>query len=464
MIELALIAQVLVVALVVAVFLFSGTASMFHPLSFYLIFHTLVFVLRPILLHVYQFDNVWLFIGFWPSAQQFVFTLMVSSVALIAFAIACAWSGAARPEFQDREPFRFDGPDIAAYTLTALLLGPLAVYSAIMRQGGASFTGVGDVQMERDPLTGQPVYVNTTGYVAEAHSMGLPLALGIIWVSRFHPLSFIPFLSFLMYRAYLGWGRWAFIMGVISLVLLLLYHTRTKWFRLWHVAVGLPVLMLFHTLGQNRGALRSVFEGTAPVSSLFRVQGSSDARFVDSLAGQDLGNFDYLSFILWVVPKESGTYTWFTQYLQLFTEPIPRVLWPAKPIGPPVQYFSLHDFGHFANLTTSLAGDGWMSGGWIGMILTMVLVGLALGTIHRWFWRSGAVNKYGVLFYCSFLPLSLQWFRDGGISIFKFGLFSLMPILMWIALTRLFRAWIAFGAEDRPPLVLRRTADGAETS
>ncbi|WP_207436492.1 hypothetical protein, partial [Sabulibacter ruber] len=81
------------------------------------------------------------------------------------------------------------------------------------------------------------------------------------------------------------------------------------------------------------------------VSSLFRVQGSSDARFVDSLAGQDLGNFDYLSFILWVVPKESGTYTWFTQYLQLFTEPIPRVLWPAKPIGPPVQYFSLHDFG-----------------------------------------------------------------------------------------------------------------------
>ncbi|WP_207436469.1 hypothetical protein, partial [Sabulibacter ruber] len=74
MIELALIAQVLVVALVVAVFLFSGTASMFHPLSFYLIFHTLVFVLRPILLHVYQFDNVWLFIGFWPSAQQFVFT------------------------------------------------------------------------------------------------------------------------------------------------------------------------------------------------------------------------------------------------------------------------------------------------------------------------------------------------------------------------------------------------------
>jgi hypothetical protein len=459
MIELALIAQVLVELLVVVVFLFSGTASMFHPLSFYLIFHSLVFVLRPILVHVYGFDNVWLFIGFWPDAQQFVFTLTVSSVALIAFAIACGYAGAAKPEFRHREAFRFDNIDITAFLITLMALGPLAIYSAILRDEGASFSGVGDVQMERDPLTGQPVYVNTTGYVAEAHSMGLPLALGIIWVSRFHPLSFIPFASFVLYRAYLGWGRWAFIMGVIALVLLVLYHSRTRWFRWWQVAAGLPVLFLFHTLGNNRAIIRGIFEGTENFSAFFRFQGRSDASFVDTLANQDLGNFDYLAFILWAVPEQSGTYTWFTQYLQLFTEPIPRVLWPDKPVGPPIQLVSLHDYGNFANLTTSLAGDGWMSGGWIAMIITMVLVGLVLGYLHRWFWRSGCVSPYGVLFYCTFIPLSLQWFRDGGISIFKFGLFTVMPILMWMGLSRFLHAWARMGENDHPPAMALRPAD-----
>ncbi len=455
MIETALIAQVLVVALVAVVFLSSGTASLFHPLTFYLVFHTLVFVVRPLLVHGFGIDNAWLFIGFWPSASQFVMALTVSSVALIAFAISCGYAGRAKPDFSRAPQFSFDRVDIVAFTITVLLLAPLALYSAVLRQDGADFTGTGDLQMERDPLTGQPIYVNTTGYIAEAHSMGLPLTLGIIWVSRFHPLSFLPFIAFVGYRAYLGWGRWAIIMGIIGLVLLVLYQTRTKWFRWWQVAVGLPVLFLFHTLGNNRGFIRAVIAGNeSPWNAL---QGGS-ASFIDSLANQDIANFDFLAFILWAVPEQSGTYTYFTQYLQLFTEPVPRMLWPDKPIGAPLKWVTLHDYGNFANLTTSLAGDGWMSAGWIGLIVTMVAVGLILGRLHRWFWERGIMNRYAVLFYCAFIPLSLQWYRDGNITIVKFGFFSLLPILLWIVLTKAIRAWMrsgemTSGAESARPAV-----------
>lgn len=450
MIETALIAQVMVLALVAAVFLTSGTASMFHPLTFYLVFHALVFVVRPLLVHGFGIDNAWLFMGFWPSARQFVLTLAVSSVALVAFALACGFAGRAKPDFRTESDggapsFSFDRIDIAAFAMTAVLLAPLAVYSAILRQAGADFSGTGDIQMERDPMTGQPVYVNTTGYIAEAHSMGLPLTLGIIWISRFHPLSFLPFIAFVSYRAYLGWGRWAIIMGVVGMVLLVLYHTRTKWFRLWQIAIGLPVLFLFHTLGNNRNFLRAVLSGEESPMGIFRVFEGGGGSVIDSLANQDIANFDFLAFILWVVPGQSGTHTWFTQYLQLFTEPIPRVLWPDKPIGAPLKWVSLHDYGNFANLTTSLAGDGWMSGGWLGLIVTMAAVGLILGRLHRWFWESGFKNRYAVLFYCAFLPLSLQWFRDGNITIVKFGFFSLLPILLWIALTQALRAWIGSG-------------------
>lgn len=441
MIEMALIAQTLVVVLVAAAFASTGTASMFHPLTLYLIFHTLVFVMRPALVHLAGFDNAWLFMGFWPDAQQFLFTLIVSSVGLVAFSLACAGAGYVRPDLSKAPDFAFDRADIVAFVLTVAALAPLAIYSAVMREGGASFTGEGDVQMERDPVTGQPVYVNTTGYIAEAHSMGLPLTLGIVWVSRFHPLSFIPFVAFVSYRAYLGWGRWAIIMGVLGLVLLVLFHTRARWFRWWQVAAAVPVLWLFHTLGNNRDALRDVVMGEAGMATLFRTSKDGGGSFLDTLANQDLANFDFLAFILWAVPGQSASYTWFTQYLQLFTEPIPRLLWPDKPIGAPVKWVSLHDYGNFANLTTSLVGDGWMSAGWIGVLVTMVAVGLALGRLHRWFWTGGFQSRHAVLFYCAFVPLSLQWFRDGNITIFKFGLFSLLPILLWIGLTKALRAW-----------------------
>lgn len=457
MIETALIAQAAVFALIVAVFLMSGSASMFHPLTYYLIFHGLVFVVRPILVWAYGFDNVWLYIGFWPNDQQFVFTLTVSTVALAAFALACGLTGNVRPGFASQPPLEFDRAELLAYGITFLLLTPLAIYSAVLRQEGANFDFTGDVQMERDPVTGQPIYVNTTGYIAEAHAVGLPLTLGLVFISRFNPLAFIPYFAFVLYRAYLGWGRWAIIMGMISLVLLLLFRTRHKWFAWWHMLAGLPVLYLFHLLGANRGWVRGLIEGDpAPVLD------EPGRSFIDSLANQDLANFDFLSFILWVVPGQSGTYTWFSQYLQLFTEPIPRLLWPGKPVGAPIKLVELNDFGNFANLTASLAGDGWMSGGWVGMLLTMVVVGLILGLVHRWFWQKGCRSPQGVLFFCIFVPLSLQWYRDGGITIFKFGFFALLPILVWMLTTRLIRAWLAFGTRQLDPgRLIVRAEDGA---
>lgn len=444
MIETALIAQAAVFALITLLFLLSGTASMFHPLTFYLIFHALVFVVRPTLVYALDFDNVWLFMGYWPDPQHFVFTLMVSTVALVAFAIACGTAGNIRPEIGDVPKLNIGTTEVIAYVATMLSLAPLAIYSAYIKRGGASFDATGDVQMERDPVTGQAYYTNTTGYISEAHAIGLPLTLGLIYVCRFNPLSFIPFGAFVVYRAYLGWGRWAIIMGVVSLVLLWLYHTRHKWFAWWHVAAGIPILALFHLLGMNRGYVRSLIEGGSAT-----VITDPNTSIIDTLANQDTANFDFLSFILWVVPEHSGTYTYFTQYLQLFTEPIPRIFWHAKPVGAPIKLVELNNFGNFSNLTTSLAGDGWMSGGWLGMLLTMVVVGLVLGWTHRWFWKKGCRSPFGVLFYCVFLPLTLQWYRDGGITIFKFGFFALLPILVWIVLSKLFRAWSEFGTREQ---------------
>ena len=69
------------------------------------------------------------------------------------------------------------------------------------------------------------------------------------------------------------------------------------------------------------------------------------------------------------------------QYLQALTTPIPRALWPSKPIGSPVQLVNLNEFGDCVGLTLSLAGDVWVSGGWLGVFATIAVVGLISRTI-----------------------------------------------------------------------------------
>ena len=75
-----------------------------------------------------------------------------------------------------------------------------------------------------------------------------------------------------------------------------------------------------------------------------------------------------------------------------------------------------------------------MSAGWIGVVLTMGMVGTVLGLAHRWFWRRIQSNV-AVLFYVVFLAMLPQWYRDGGISILKFAFWNLTPLLVWLALT-----------------------------
>jgi hypothetical protein len=56
--------------------------------------------------------------------------------------------------------------------------------------------------------------------------------------------------------------------------------------------------------------------------------------------------------------------------------------------------------------------------------------------LHRWFWTGEATN-FKILAYCTYLPLTMQWFRDGGISIAKFVLFAVMPLVLWQIIIRM---------------------------
>jgi hypothetical protein len=98
-----------------------------------------------------------------------------------------------------------------------------------------------------------------------------------------------------------------------------------------------------------------------------------------------------------------------------------------------VPYFNLNDYGNFLGLTVTMAGDGWMSGGWVGVIITAGVVGLLIGLAHRWFWLKAQRDNILSLVYILGLAIIAQQYRDGGVvSTAKFLLWSWLPVVVWL--------------------------------
>jgi hypothetical protein len=422
MIELALIGQAVVWLIIVGIYLASGQATIFHPLGVYLGFHALVFILRPIFVYYYGFDTVWTYMGFKPDEQEFIRTLIVSSAGLAALATTCLWLGWTRPAFQKGAAPSLSSEQNTALVWMTILLLPLIAYS-IYKAGG-------DTGGQR-AANGVYILTKTTGYVTDAQFMIGPLLCLWLLKTRFHWFNVLPIVLFIGYRSWCGWARWTILLFFITIIFMYCWYYRLRWLPAWTIAATVPIIFLFNILGHDRAVLQTYLTtGVVEDAQFLSVPGTSTAeKRREQLDTQDFANFDYLTAVVSVVPKRTGTYSYGTQYLELFTEPIPRILWSGKPVGAPVGFFSMNQYVDFTGLTFSLVGDGWCSGGWVGVIITLALAGAALGLAHRSFWaRSNLIMPS--MFYLTFLAISPNWFRDGGISVSKFLLFTWLPFLM----------------------------------
>jgi hypothetical protein len=424
-IELALAIQVAVWLATIGAFILSRQATIFHPVTVYLGFHGLVFVLRPILVAIFGFDSNWIYMQFSPSDETFARTLTVSSAAMISFVLACVYAGRSAVSYQNQKAPSFSERERRALVITTLLFLPLAAYSI--------YANFGNIGGER--INGVYILTNSTGYVNDAQHVIMPLLCLWIVATGFHWLNLIPSLLYVGFRAWCGWSRWTILLFCLMVTITYCWHNRRKWAPLWTVVIAIPVLLLFNLLGQNRDIIKKYLIGHDVNSADYSAGMSAEDRLKKRFDTQDYANFDYLCYVVWIVPERTAAYTYGAQYLQLFTEPIPRILWKGKPIGAPVRTnVDLGAYGNFTGLTVSLAGDGWMSGGWVGLVITLSAVGWLLGMAHAAFWRN-IDNLRCCLLYLVGIAMVPQWYRDGGISIAKFLFFNLLPVLIWIALT-----------------------------
>lgn len=437
MIALALGLQWTLFLAVAAVVLTRRQAGLGDPLTIYLVFHGLVFVLRPTAVHLFGFDDQWRHMRFTPDAAQFVQTLAVASLGLLTFAGAARAVERETPAAPPAPP-EPDRPARQGFALTLALLLPPALYGAWMDAGiFGSFAGRGEVGVVQDPRSAHTYFQGTTAYIVKAHNLLIPLAALGVWLARYRWWSFLPLLAALGYRAYLG-SRWGLVVALAIVLLLYLHDRNRRWPRLAAVSAALPLLAGFHALGENRDALRAALAlGEARPAATARAWSETWDRGVERLDTPSFANFDYLAYVVAVVPAQSRTYSYFTQHLALFTRPIPRVLWPDKPRGPPIQLVDLNAHGWFGTRTVSLPGDGWRSAGWLGVALTCGAVGAGLSAAYGWY-RRHRDRLFPIALYCCYLPTVALWYRGGElVNAVRFGFWMVLPVLLWWGLSRM---------------------------
>lgn len=430
---------------------------LFHPIGYYIIFHALVFVIRPIFARFYDFTLLYDVYGFRPTLPEKTTALLVADLAFVVFCGICAWVTAGAPLTMRQPTPQERQSHVRSFLISAALCLPVGLYSLLH---SFSMKSSGINTMINDAATGFAVNTTELGYLNDTQLMIGPLTVLFIWLSRFRWWSFIPFAGYVILKSGTG-GRWPFVMACFSLGLFYLIDRGDKRVP-WKVVASLvPLLLLFQAVGVDRGeSIRAVFQQ----QEVARVEDFNKLKPMESM---DWGNMEFLEYLIWTIPTRTGTYNYFLDQLQIFTEPVPRKLWPGKPIGPPIRMYSLFDYGTPYGMTQSVAGAGWAAGGWIGVAIWASVFAWVVGQIYLRFARSQK-SVFAVAAFVIFIPTTMTQYRDGSlITLLKQSLFTMLPIVIWIFMAKYFDPVSADDAVSAPtrlaPRVRGNPAEGAST-
>ena len=122
-------------------------------------------------------------------------------------------------------------------------------------------------------------------------------------------------------------------------------------------------------------------------------------------------------------------------------EPIPRTLWKSKPAvrlgpttGPPI--YGFHPSERISGDPPGILGEFWINGGLIGVLLGMLLLGMGIRQVERWYENVAATDGMSALFFgvvgigvCLQLPIS----DFTGILTIIIQNLVILAILFWVA-------------------------------
>ena len=265
----ALAFSVVCFVLVTGYFVRRPSFSLFHPLTFYSAFHGFIFVFRPILARLNDFNLVYRGYQFSPTLSDKLTVIVASNLGYLAFAFFCLMSGDVAMRFKQDSFAVAERERLKPLLFWVLAICvPIGLYSLSKLWAGASGANVDFDTMIRDAGTG--VYVNTqgNGYLAEAQLMLATCGALIAWMFRFRLLAILPLLGFVLFRAGTG-GRGPFVTAMVTVGLLYLYEHRRRLPSLQVAALLIAAVAIFNVVGNDRGVAIRQALGAEKGSQIF---------------------------------------------------------------------------------------------------------------------------------------------------------------------------------------------------
>ena len=242
---------------------------------------------------------------------------------------------------------------------------------------------------------------------------------------------------YILIYASIGSYRLLFVSSAISFALSwfylrpqISYNITNKIFRLTFykkiILASLISILLagFFIAGTNKELFRSIFWKQAVLTD------SSLERGLDFSLGSLTGSthcIDSLMAIVKIFPWETGGFNFYTGLIRLLIWPIPRQIWPSKPVDTSI--ISITDFGNFQYLTLGFIGDAYASLGPIGVVFSSILIAYIFARLFIWMGNSSFHKNsfFRAYIYISAISYFSVFLRDGGSS---FGVW-IIPVFIY---------------------------------
>lgn len=397
-----------IAAVVAWVLLARRQLTLFHAPTLYLGFHALAFCLRPTLLHVLGSEGAWSQLGLPRDPEAARCALWVSSTALVAFTLAYLAVTRRAARLRPAAPVELgSGERRALLIVLGIMLVPAGLATYAVRS------------------TSQPSVL-----LADVPALALAPAAVLILTSRWRWWSLLPLGGWIAGRQGLALTDADIALALASALLVLLLALWT-WGRTWPalplLAVGaLAAVAMFATDWRGVAAQWGSRREAPPAAA-------KELVWITHLQHPYLGYTEAVAALTVVVPAKTGVHTLGSQHLGwLLDAPETAATRQGTTRG------LLNRHANLRRVPLPLVAEGWMSGGWAGVVITFACAGALLGAVFLWFSRRqddpGAAALLAIT-----QAWSLPWFTHGGEAILRIVPLAFASVLVWKLLERRFR-------------------------
>ena len=178
--------------------------SLFHPFTYYYMFHGVIFVIRPILAYIFTYNLMYPIYKFTPSLNDKLTVIFASNVGFLAFGSFCLWAGNVPMSFKNSKFVEEEKRQLSRlFFWVCAICVPVALYS--LRDSASNFANGEYIRgITLDHSTG--TYINTVsnGYLTDAQMMLVPICAVLAWIFRFRVVSLVPFGVYILLRSGTG--------------------------------------------------------------------------------------------------------------------------------------------------------------------------------------------------------------------------------------------------------------------